>query len=263
MARALSDARRRDATRRAAGVTRTSLSLAVSLALFPSIVFSRFCSPSFSPISLSLSFSLSLSSLLRFSPSFSVTRTLWPSSRLPRSCACPQLYLCLSSDAHRSPLACIVRYTCTRTYMCVYVHRAVRTLFVAGPAENTDLSPSASSPSTPAPLFWGFYTLSRAATTKPRASTMICCLSYSPASAVARMRVSRISMIERNKKIKKWEREREKEFRLLFSRTVGLLGKLFTHTREFASSFSNLCLKATLYRFIRVCVSFATWIAFV
>lgn len=209
-------------------MTRTSLSLAVSLPLsFHSILSLLLVLLSNLPLLLPpppspslLLFQLAaplFSLLLRYTHSLTVV-----SSPFLLRAACPA-YLCPSSGAHRSSVACIaIKYVytcaCTCVYVCVYAHRTARTraLFVAGPAENTDLSPSASSPSAPIPLFWGFYTLSRAATTKPRASTMSDLLSL---SRVAKMRVSRIPKIEKSKKAKR----REKEFRLLFSRTVGLL----------------------------------------
>lgn len=180
-----SEATRRDATRRAAPHHTAphraaphgrcdayrSLSLAVSLLSFlPSTLFSHFYSPSFSP-SPPLSLSVRCSAFLLPSPLYALF------DRRPVSLASAIHMSRLSLSIFRSepfPLG-LHRGIYVRVHACMRIARTTA-LFVAGPAENTDLSPSASSPSTPTPLFWGFYTLSRA-TTKPRASTMFALLS--------------------------------------------------------------------------------------
>lgn len=136
-------------------------------------------------------------------------------------------------------------YTCIRTY--VYAHRAARSraLFVAGPAENTDLSPSASSPSTPTPLFWGFYTLSRAATTKPRASTM----SDLPSPLHSRLHCrqdARFKDPDDKKRIKSKRRGR-KSFDFSFRAPWDYYSESYLLVQEDLPQVSeNLCLKATL-----------------
>lgn len=200
------DARRRDATRRAAGVTRTSLSLAVSLSLslFPSTVFSRFCSPSFSSIPLSLSLSVRCSAFLPPSPLHALFDRLVSSLSLLRS-ACPG-YLCPSSDAHRSPLACIAVYiyiymSCTRVYvrMCMRTMRHGLELYSSqDPLRIRTCRPQLLHPRRlPRSSGASILLAEQLRQSLELPQCPICRLPYTPACTVARMRVSRIPMIRK------------------------------------------------------------------
>lgn len=241
------DARRRDAPRRAAGVTRTSLSLSLLRSHSPpSLLLSHLYSLS----SLSTPISLTPScSLLRFSLSPSPLHALFDRrlvslasairvSRLSQSIFRRVL---LPLRLHRNIYVYVYARVCT--YVCVCMHTAhgvhgLELYSLQDPPRIQTCRPQLLHPrATPTLLFWGFHTLSRVATTKPRASTMSDLLSLSLSLSLSRvvrtLRVSRIPTIEKNKR----QKERGRISTFLFARTVGLLEKLFTHIRGFASSF--------------------------